>query len=96
MNPYLAMAASLAAGLEGIERKLTPPAAVTNGYAAGDDAPLPRSLAEASGLFRQSEVARKWFGDEFVDHYAGTRDWEVRQYQRAVTDWELARYFEPV
>lgn len=96
MNPYLAMAASLAAGLEGIERKVTPPAAVTNGYAAGDDAPLPRSLGEASSLFRQSEVARKWFGDEFVDHYAGTRDWEVRQYQRAVTDWELARYFEPV
>jgi glutamine synthetase len=96
MNPYLAMAASLAAGLEGIERKLEPPAPATNGYTAHDSAPLPRDLAEAAQRFRQSELSRKWFGDEFVDHYAGTRDWEVRQYQRAVTDWELARYFESI
>ncbi len=96
MNPYLAIAASLAAGLEGIERKLEPPAPATNGYTAQGSASLPRDLAEAARRFCESEVSRKWFGDEFVDHYAGTREWEVRQYQRAVTDWELARYFESV
>jgi glutamine synthetase len=96
MNPYLAMAASLAAGLEGIERKLEPPKPVLNGYSDQNCAPLPRDLSEATKRFRQSQVAREWFGDEFVDHYVGTREWEVRQYQRAVTDWELVRYFEAI
>jgi glutamine synthetase len=96
MNPYLAMAASIAAGLEGIERKLDPPAPDTNGYEATNAKPLPRDLSEAAGLLRGSSMARCWFGDEFVDHYACTRDWEVRQAQKAVTDWELARYFESV
>lgn len=96
MNPYLAMAASLAAGLEGIERKIEPPQPVANGYAAQGSAPLPHDLAEATEKLRRSQTARKWFGDEFVDHYAGTRDWELRQYQRHVTDWELARYFEAI
>lgn len=96
MNPYLAMAASLAAGLEGIARKLEPPAPAANGYADRNSAPLPGDLAEATRLFRQSELAHRWFGEEFVDHYARTREWEVRQYQRAVTDWELRRYFESI
>ncbi len=96
MNPYLAMAASLAAGLEGVERKLAPPAPIVNAYTTQGSAPLPRDLAEAALRFRNSDVARKWFGEEFVDHFAGTRDWEIRQYQRAVTDWELHRYFESV
>jgi len=95
-NPYLVMAASLAAGLEGIERRLEAPAAATNAYADPGAAALPASLAEAAARLRASSLARKWFGDEFVDHFAGTREWEVRQYQRAVTDWELARYFESV
>jgi glutamine synthetase len=96
MNPYLAMSASLAAGLEGIERKLEPPPPVTNGYTAGDCAALPQDLAQAIASFRESAVARKWFGDEFVEHYTATREWEVRQYRRAVTDWELSRYFESI
>lgn len=96
MNPYLAMAASLAAGLEGIERGLEPPDPVANGYAARDSAPLPHDLAEAAERLRRSDTAHKWFGSEFVDHYAGTREWEVRQYQRQVTDWELTRYFESI
>lgn len=96
MNPYLAMAASLAAGLEGIERKLEPPEPVANGYAERGSTPLPHDLAEATEKLRRSQTARKWFGDEFVDHYVATRDWEVRQYQRQVTDWELARYFESI
>jgi glutamine synthetase len=96
INPYLAMAASLAAGLDGIERKLQPPSPTVNAYAGGDGAPLPRNLAAATKLFRESATARCWLGDEFVDHYAATRDWEVRQFEKAVTDWELARYFESI
>lgn len=96
INPYLAMAASLAAGLEGIERGLEPPPPVTNAYSSANSAALPHDLAEATTLFRESELARKWFGDQFVEHFAGTREWEVRQYRRAVTDWELSRYFESI
>ena len=95
INPYLAMAASLAAGLDGIERQLELPPPTVNAY-AGDAPPLPRTLAAATKLFRESKMARSWLGDEFVDHYACTREWEVRQFEKAVTDWELARYFESV
>ncbi len=95
INPYLAMAASLAAGLDGIERKLELPAPTVNAY-SGEARPLPRTLAEATHLFRESQIAREWLSDPFVDHYACTREWEVRQFERAVTDWELARYFESV
>lgn len=96
MNPYLAMAASVAAGLEGIERGAEPPPAVTNAYTTNDCLALPTDLDEAAQRFQSSATARKWFGDAFVDHYAMTRDWEVRQYRKAVTDWELARYFESI
>ncbi len=96
MNPYLAMAASLAAGLEGIALNLEPPPPSINGYAAAECEPLPRDLDEAVCRFRQSETARSWFGCEFVNHYADTRDWEIRQFARHVTDWELARYFEAI
>ena len=95
INPYLAMAASLAAGLDGIERKLELPPPTVNAYSGGAPA-LPRTLADAPRLFRGSRVAREWLGEQFVDHYASTREWEVRQYEKAVTDWELARYFESV
>ncbi len=95
INPYLAIAASLAAGLDGIERELQLPAATVNAY-TGDAPPLPRTLSEATTRFRQSQVARRWLGDDFVEHYAGTRDWESRQFEKAVTDWELARYFESI
>jgi len=95
INPYLAMAASLAAGLDGIERTLEPPPPTVNAY-SGDASHLPRTLAEATRLFRESRVAREWLGEQFVDHYASTREWEVRQYEKAVTDWELVRYFESV
>lgn len=95
INPYLAMAASLAAGLDGIERKLELPAPMVNAY-SGEAPPLPRTLAEATALFRHSRVASEWMGEEFVEHYGSTREWEVRQYDKAVTDWELARYFESI
>ncbi|WP_373044148.1 glutamine synthetase family protein [Vulgatibacter sp.] len=94
MNPYTTMAAVLAAGLYGIERKLEPAQPIA-ADATGSGAPdLPRCLEEAVERLDKSRVAREILGDGFVDHYIRTRTWEVRQYQRAVTDWELDRYFE--
>ena len=54
----------------------------------------PRTLIETTRIFEQSAIARDWFGDEFVEHFAATRDWEWRQWLDGVTDWELKRYFE--
>ncbi len=95
MNPFVGMAASLAAGLWGIEHDVEPPEpSEGNGYAARDAAPLPRNLKDAVELLRRSERAREILGEGFVDHYVRTREWEVRQFERAVTTWELERYLE--
>jgi len=94
MNAYIGMAASLAAGLWGIEHEIEPPAPVAgNGYQA-EAHPLPRTLKEAVALLKASPRARELLGDGFVDHYVRTREWEVRRYERAVTTWELERYLE--
>ena len=96
INPYLAVAAVVAAGLHGVEKKLkltAPPITGTNEGA--ENVPrAPRTLIETTRVFRQSAIARDWLGDEFVDHFAATREWEWRQWLDAVTDWELKRYFE--
>jgi glutamine synthetase len=96
MNPYLAMAAVIAAGLYGVEKGLTlttPPITGTN--VGGENVPrAPRSLIETTRIFRASAIARDWLGDTFVEHFAATREWEHRQWQDAVTDWELKRYLE--
>ena len=55
---------------------------------------LPASLFEAAGRLRQSQAANELFGQEFVQHYAATREWEEREFRKHVTDWELSRYFE--
>jgi glutamine synthetase len=55
---------------------------------------LPRTLSEAADRLIASTAARHLFGDIFVDHYAMTRHWEEREFRKAITDWELARYFE--
>jgi glutamine synthetase len=96
MNPYLATAAVLAAGLHGIEKglKLTAKPITGTNQGAENVPRAPRSLIETTRIFRESAVARDWFGDAFVDHYAATREWEWRQWLDAVTDWELRRYFE--
>jgi glutamine synthetase len=95
-NPYLSIAASVAAGLWGIENRVEPPAACEgNGYAAGAT-PLPRNLGEATAALARSEVAREILGEAFVDHFVRTREWEVRRFERAVTSWELERYLELV
>jgi glutamine synthetase len=97
MNPYVAMAATLAAGLWGIEHAQEPPLPVEGDASRRDDlAPLPRTLREATDLLSKSDRARAILGEAFVDHYVRTRDWECRQYERAVTDWELRRYFEVI
>jgi len=94
MNPYVGMAASLAAGLWGIEHEVEPGEPVTGNAYRSDAAPLPRNLRDAITLLDRSTIARELLGEEFVDHYLRTRTWEVRQYERAVTTWELERYFE--
>ena len=97
INPYIALAAAIGSGLWGIERKIEPDAAIVgNAYEQGDGAKhgFPSTLGEAAQRLRASEAARDLFGSEFVDHYAATREWEEREARKAVTDWQLARYFE--
>jgi glutamine synthetase len=94
-NPYLALAASLASGLYGVHHKLKLPAPAANAYTT-EAPPLPRTLKEANQAFSQSRFAKDWFGEEFVSFYSMTRDWEVRQFERAVTNWEMERYFESI
>jgi glutamine synthetase len=94
MNAYIGMAVSLAAGLWGVQNAVEPtPMCSGNGYEANAQ-PLPHSLQEAVRLLDRSERARELLGEDFVDHYVRTRQWEVRQYERAVTTWELERYME--
>ncbi|MCG8418613.1 MAG: glutamine synthetase family protein [Proteobacteria bacterium] len=98
-NPYLVAAAALASGLAGIEEKLELiPPVKGNAYQVEESVPperqLPATLRQATAAFTASELSRNSFGDEFVEHYAATRDWETREFERAITDWELARYFE--
>jgi glutamine synthetase len=95
INPYIAIAAALASGLYGIEHRIQPPPAVEgNGYEAKDAASLPSTLRASVEALDRSKRARELLGAEFVDHYVMTREFECRQAERAVTDWELARYFE--
>jgi glutamine synthetase len=96
VNPYLAMAAVIAAGLDGVEKglKLTAPPITGTNVGAEHIPRAPRTLIETTRNFQQSAIARDWLGNGFVDHFAATRDWEWRQWLDAVTDWEMKRYFE--
>jgi glutamine synthetase len=98
-NPYLVAAANIAAGLLGIERDLAPTDPVAgNAYDVEDSLPahlhLASNLRDATRDFQASAEAAEMFGPEFVEHYAISRDWEVREYERHVNDWQLRRYFE--
>ena len=96
-NPYIALAAALASGLYGIEHKLEPlPQVKGNAYKQkhASELTLPATLFEAAGRLKQSKPAKKMFGEEFVAHYAASREWEEREYRKHVSDWELSRYFE--
>jgi glutamine synthetase len=95
INPYIAMATCLGAGLWGIEHDLDPGQPAV-GDAGASGVRLPGTLKEATALLEQSAAAREILGDVFVDHYVMTRKWEVLEFERAVTDWESRRYFEMV
>ncbi len=99
VNPYLGMAATLAAGLHGIAERLElPPRVQGNAYAlpAEAAAPLPKTLGEAIELFERSALARDFFGADFVEHYVAMRRWEVTQFNRVVGAWERERYLEMI
>jgi len=97
VNPYLAYAATIAAGLYGVEQELPlPPVYQGNAYAAQDAPRLPASLRDAIGALEQSRAARGALGEAVVDHYLLTARHEAAAFERAVTDWERRRYFEQV
>ena len=95
-NPFLAMAACLASGLYGIRHnlKLDQPKVIGNGYEETRYGILPRNLDEATQAMKQSDIARELLGEGFVDHFVRTREWEWREFAKAITDWEMRRYFE--
>lgn len=96
INPYLALAASLASGLYGVERKLKLETQQIRGDATAykNCEKLPNTLLAASEQFYQSEISRELFGEKFVEHFYQSRIWEWEQARSAVTNWELERYFE--
>ncbi|KAK3331220.1 glutamine synthetase [Apodospora peruviana] len=101
-NPYFVMAAILALGWRGVEKKLkipVPPLGVGEDVGGDSDmgVRLAKSLREATDRFtRTGSIAREVFGDEFVEHFGGTREHEIRLWDEAVTDWEMKRYIETV
>lgn len=96
LNPYLAFAALLAAGLDGIERKLKlEPAFSGDAYDPGKQLrEVPKTLREAAALLDGSKFLRAALGDDVVDHYVHTARWEQLEFDRRVTDLELKRGFE--
>lgn len=99
-NPFLVLGTVLALGWRGVEKRLEikiPP--LGKGEDVGGETDkgerLPKSLKESTAKFMSSSsVAREVFGDDFVDHYGGTREHELRLWDEAVTDWEMKRYIE--
>lgn len=94
MNPYLALAAMLAAGLKGIEDQL-PLDEPFHGDAYVDEKNhIPRTLGEARDALLKSDMLKEAFGEETVTHYARAAEWEIEEFNRVVTDYEIARGFE--
>ncbi|THH39085.1 glutamine synthetase [Aliishimia ponticola] len=95
MNPYLAISALLAAGLAGVEAGLELPGAHSgDAYDANDAPSIPSTLRGATETLRTSRIMRDELGDDVVDHYVRCAEWEQEEFDRAVTDWEIARGFE--
>ena len=95
LNPYLAFAALIAAGLAGIEQKMElENAYVGDAYQGKALREVPKTLREATELMRNSKMLRAAFGDEVIDHYVHNAEWEQFEYDRRITDWELKRGFE--
>lgn len=98
-NPYLVTAAMVGAGLLGIEEKLElSPPIKGSAYDVQDSLPrslqLPSHLKDSVSNLIESKEAKTLFGEEFVEHYIATRKWEIRESEKAITDWQLKRYFE--
>ncbi|MBT0957552.1 glutamine synthetase [Alphaproteobacteria bacterium KMM 3653] len=95
LNPYLAQAAMLAAGIKGIEDKMTL-SAPTKGdvYEDAKAADIPQTLRAATETLRGSKFLREVMGDDVIDHYTRAAEWEQEEFDRVVTDWEIARGFE--
>ena len=96
-NPYLVLAAVIASGLWGIQNKAQLPELVTGSAydkTFPDELKLPQTLWDAAQNLKASKMARDFFGDSFVDHYAASREWEEREYRKHISQWELDRYFE--
>jgi glutamine synthetase len=97
VNPYLAYAAAIASGLDGIRNKIEPPPEFTgDAYSAVDIPTVPATLHEAHRLFVASTDARRLLGDPVVDHYGHHLGQEIAAADAAVTDWEMRRYFERI
>ncbi len=96
-NPYLAYAAALASGLDGIRNRIEPPDIFEGDiYAARHLPRVPYSLEGATDLFENSSFAREAFGEDVVEHYSHFYRLEAESFRAAVTDWERARYFERI
>ena len=95
LNPYLAQAAMLAAGIKGIEDKMPLPSPTSGDvYADAAAQDIPQTLRAATERLRTSSFLREAFGDEVVEHYTRCAEWEQEEFDRVVTDWEVARGFE--
>jgi glutamine synthetase len=96
-NPYLAFAATIAAGLYGIQHQLKPPALYEgNAYEDASLPQVPKTLRQAITTLEQSKVAREAFGERVVEHYLHAAHLEQETFDRVVTDWELMRNFERI
>jgi len=96
-NPYLAFAAALASGLDGIARKTEPPPIFEGDVYASKSLPaIPATLRDATDVFTSSAFVREALGAEVAEHYAHFFAVEQDAYDAAVTDWERKRYFEQI
>jgi glutamine synthetase len=96
-NPYIVLAAAIASGLWGLENTGSIDRLVEgNAYEQEfkDELKFPTSLWDSAQRLKQSQMAKDWFGEAFVSHYAATREWEEREFRKHVSQWELERYFE--
>jgi glutamine synthetase len=95
LNPYLAFAALIAAGMQGVEEKLALEPPFSGDAYFGKTLPeVPKTLREATQCLAESKLLREAFGDAVVEHYVHTAKWEQFEYDRRITDWELVRGFE--
>ena len=97
INPYIALSAAVGSGLWGIEHKIEPTKPISgNAYEVTlpKKFQFPRTLFDAAQKLKNSNTAKELFGKTFVEHYAMSREWEENEQKKAITDWQLKRYFE--